>query len=243
MFLINPDYDYGRQCYNSFLINYKKVVPDFEIVGEVWPKLGTTDFSPYISRILSSGANILCSGLYGGDELKFVKQAVPYGLYKKMHVVEPGAGDTAVWMNVKTADASPVGAISVDRYPWWMLDNPKSKSFANKYREMGKADPNYGAMNQYNIIYALKEAIEAIGAVDTEKIIKYLEDRVFQTALGPIKMRGCDHQAMIPQWLGIVGFGDGLDYPHVINGKLTENIEGTYRPCEEIAKIRKEAQK
>lgn len=243
IFLINPNYDYGKQCYEVFIDAYKKVVPDCEIVGELWPKLGTTDFGPYVSRIMSSGAEVLLSSLYGGDELNFVKRAVPYGLYDKMHVIEPAAGDTAVWMNVKKGDPAPIGALSCARYPYWAIDDERNKNFVKKYMEIEGKIPGYAAYNQYYIIYALKNAIEAAGSLDTEKIIDALEDSVVDTFLGPVKIRACDHQAMMPMWTGPIGWEENLPFPHVINLKKLGDIESTYRSCEEIEKLRKEFNK
>src|SRR5437588_12761595 len=46
---IHPDYSYGRNAFDHFMIAYKKLVPGAEVVSEAWPKLGTTDFTAHIT--------------------------------------------------------------------------------------------------------------------------------------------------------------------------------------------------
>src|SRR5207247_10990442 len=45
---IAPDYEWGRLEHEGFLQPLKKLRPDIEVMGELWPKLGEKDFSPYI---------------------------------------------------------------------------------------------------------------------------------------------------------------------------------------------------
>ena len=53
---------------------------------EAWPKLGATDFTPHITKLLSDRPEILICGLWGGDYVAFYKQALRYGLFDKMKV-------------------------------------------------------------------------------------------------------------------------------------------------------------
>ena len=43
---IQPDYSYGRNVYEHFILAYQMLVPGATLVSEAWPKLGTTDFTP-----------------------------------------------------------------------------------------------------------------------------------------------------------------------------------------------------
>src|SRR5262245_16285853 len=51
---IHPDYSYGRNAFDHFMIAYKKMVPGAESVSEAWPKLGTTDFTSHITKTISA---------------------------------------------------------------------------------------------------------------------------------------------------------------------------------------------
>src|SRR4029078_257952 len=81
---IQPDYSYGRNVHEHFMLAYQKLVPGATAVSEAWPKLGATDFTPHITKLLSDRPEILICGLWGGDYVAFYKQALGYGLFDKM---------------------------------------------------------------------------------------------------------------------------------------------------------------
>src|ERR671919_2993263 len=47
---IHPDYSYGRNAFDHFMVAYNKLVPGASVVSEGWPKLGTTDFNTHITK-------------------------------------------------------------------------------------------------------------------------------------------------------------------------------------------------
>ena len=239
VFYIGPDYEFGHTAKKDFWNYYTKIVPDAKVIGELWPKLGTTDFTPYISKIMASGADLVVISLYGGGEHAFVKQASPYGLYKKKHVVQLLAGDQENWTKVKKGQPAAIGAVTGCRYPYWAIDDPRSKAFVKKFQAKTGQIPQYGAITTYSLIYALKDSIEAVKSTDTEKVVDFWTDRTFNTAIGPIKMRACDNQAMWPTWSGVVGWGDGLPFPHGTKLEKAVPIEATYNSCEYVGQVRK----
>ena len=81
---IHPDYSYGRNAFDHFKIVMKKMVPQAEMVSEGWPKLGTTDFTSHITKAISSKPDLLVSSVWGGDYVAMYKQALRYGMFKKM---------------------------------------------------------------------------------------------------------------------------------------------------------------
>jgi len=83
---IHPDYAYGRNCFDHFSIVSKKLLPGAQNASEAWPKLGSTDFTPHITKALAAKPDLLCTSLWGGDYVAFYKQALRYGVYDKMKV-------------------------------------------------------------------------------------------------------------------------------------------------------------
>ena len=83
---IQPDYSYGRNVHEHFMLAYQKLVPGATAVSEAWPKLGTTDFTPHITKLMSDKPDVLICGVWGGDYVAFYKQALRYGLFDKMKV-------------------------------------------------------------------------------------------------------------------------------------------------------------
>src|ERR1700730_4710898 len=78
---IHPDYSYGRNCFDHFMVAYKKLVPGAEVVSEGWPKLGTTDFTAHITKTISSNPDLIMSSVWGGDYVALYKQALRYGMF------------------------------------------------------------------------------------------------------------------------------------------------------------------
>jgi branched-chain amino acid transport system substrate-binding protein len=231
------DYETGKNSLKAFKEKYLGLVPDAKIVDELWAPLGTTDFTAYISKIANSGANaFFLACIYGGGELAFSKQAYAFGLYDKMHAIQPCAGDIETWSGVKKGEPYPKGALATCRYPFWAIKDPKSKQFVEKHQKKVGFFPSYGAMNQYVIMYALKAAIEKVGEVDTEKIINALEGMVLDTFVGKIPIRPYDHQAMMPNWYGIMNFTREFSFPHITKTDVIG--EEGYHTVEQIKKIR-----
>lgn len=242
-----PDYEWGRVAARDFMEIYKRHIPDAVVVREVWVPLGTTDFTPYISAMLGSGAELLQHSFFGGMDLAFTRQSWGMGLFDKLRVSASCSGDPETWYEVKKGDPYPKGAIGTCRYPYWALKNPANREFIRKFQERTKIAPNYGAINQYIVVHTLAEIIKEVGAVDTEKIIDALKGRVIRAPFDPpldkIKIRACDQQAMFPTWVGIIDFSPELPFPHVTQLTAAADPETTYRSCGEIMKIREEARK
>jgi branched-chain amino acid transport system substrate-binding protein len=237
---IDPDYEYGHAMNGVFWEFYPKYVPGATSIDALWPPLETKDYTPYISKIMSSDAELVVTSLFGGYDLTFIKQAYPLGFFDKFHYFCQADGDTEVMVSIKPGQPFPKGGLAVARYPYWEPITPKSLEFAKKFQSRFGTIPSYGSLNEYMIIYALKQAIEKVGSVDTEKIIDAMEGMVFSTLLGPIEMRACDHQAMMPCWVGITDVTSDVPYPHVTQLQKFDNPYTIYHSCEEIMKARKQ---
>lgn len=232
------DYETGKNTLKAFKEKYYELVPDAKVIDELWAPLGTTDFTAYVTKIANSGADaFFLACIYGGGELAFTKQAYAFGLYEKMHALQSCAGDVETWSKVKKGEPYPKGALATCRYPFWAIDDPANKRFVDEHYKKVGFWPSYGAMNQYVITYALKAAIEKVGAVDTEKIVDALSGMVLDTFVGKIPIRACDHQAMMPNWYGIIDFTPDLTFPHITQVKSVG--ESGYHTCEQIKKLRK----
>ena len=231
------DYETGKNSLKGFKEKYLSLVPDAKIIDELWAPLGTTDFTAYITKMANSGADaFFLACIYGGGELAFTKQAYAFGLYDKMKAIQPCAGDVETWYEVKKGEPYPKGALATCRYPYWAIKDPRNKAFVEKHNKLVGFPPSYGAMNQYFIIYALKAAIEKVKAVDTEKIIGALEGMTLNTFVGKVPIRAYDHQAMMPNWYGVIDFEPNLTFPHIV--KVDILGEEGYHTVEQIKAIR-----
>jgi branched-chain amino acid transport system substrate-binding protein len=239
VFIIGPDYEYGHRCKKDFMQAYTQLVPDAQVIGELWPKLGTKDYTPYISKIMGSGCDFVYCSLWGGDVLSFTKTAWPFGYFDKIK----HAGQD--WGNIEglskmTREAYPKGAIGGSHYPWWVLDNPVSNAYWPKFKKLTGMDAGLAAASGYTTVYAMKKAIEKAGAIHTEKIIDALEGLEFDSPAGRLQIRACDHQTLWPFWVGPVAMTAEHPWPHITNPVLIDP-EKCYSSCSEVEAARKAA--
>ena len=237
--MLNPDYEYGYECGRDFMEVYGKLVPGAELIYSDFPPLGTGDYTPYITKLMASDAEILFHAFYGGDYLTFTKQAVPAGVYDRLHVVGASCGGTETVCSMTKDNPAPIGEILSDEFPYWEIEYPEAKRVASLFMEKQAVSfGSYEACLGYTTVYAMKEAIEAAGAVDTEKIIDYLEGAEIDSPIGKVKIRAIDHQAMWPPYAGTMAFTTDYTWPHITNIWYPEPIESSYHTPEYIEAVR-----
>ena len=238
--LIAPDYEYGHDLWNHFWGYLKALKPNAELVQQNWPKLGEPDHSAYITALLQSGAEAFFSGVWGAQEIAFVKQGKPYGLFEKLAYFSPAIGNPDELDPL--GKEAPVGAIS-NGFPWYdaglQKQYPTLSEWVKRYQDRtGGQEPKLGSSWGYATTYIVAEAIKRAGAVDTAKVIGVL-DQGFEMAFpwGTVVMRGCDHQALPPQWTGIVRL-NAAGKPIMAEVQETQGKD-IVPSCEEVADLRK----
>jgi len=192
---IGPDYEYGQMCTQAFVDWIKKLKPEVEIVHQGWPKLGETDYTPYIAPCLAAKPDACFMSLWGGHFVTFAKQAKPYGFFEKVKVVAAGEGgspETAMALKDDLPLGITTNAYDVFYYP----DTPEHKDYCERLKKFtGEEYAPSWAITGYIATQWLVEGIEKAGSTDTKKVIKALEGLTIQTPIGKQTMRAKDHQA------------------------------------------------
>jgi branched-chain amino acid transport system substrate-binding protein len=218
---IHPDYAYGRNCFDHFTVVSKKLMPRAQHVSEGWPKLGSTDFTPHITKALSTKAELLCTSLWGGDYVAFYKQALRHGLYEKMKVATTlglGANPSAIG---KDHPEGVIGGVHSNYHFTYPAGNrwPLNQTFVQKYHAKFNEYPNFQAEGAYTSTYMLKSAIEKAnqlsgGWPDDDMIISLLEGMMFAGPAGYVYIRPDNHQGYKD---AITGFSKNVpEYPFPI---------------------------
>ena len=65
--VINQDYAWGRDSWEIFISTLKALKPDVQVVAELFPKFGSTDFSSEISRLQALAPDVILSTSWGGE--------------------------------------------------------------------------------------------------------------------------------------------------------------------------------
>ncbi len=218
---IHPDYSYGRNAFDHFNVAIKKLLPDIQVVSEGWPKLGTTDFTPHITKAISAKPDLLVTALWGGDYVAFYKQALGYGLFKKMKVAGTINFALAPHAIGKDHPEGVIAGVHANYHFTHPAGNrwPLNKSFVERYFKRWKEYPNFEAEGAYTALYLLKTAVERAnrltgGWPDVEAIISQLEGLSFESPAGYIFIRPDNHQGYKDT---ITGFSmKSPDYPFPI---------------------------
>ncbi|MCL5965937.1 MAG: ABC transporter substrate-binding protein [Deltaproteobacteria bacterium] len=212
---IGPDYEYGRTMWEIFKAKTKEQNPKAEFIGEQWPKLFIPDYTPYINAILAAKPDAVFCTLWGGDLVAFIKQAEPYGLFKKMKwIIATGADITVVRQLGKDM---PKGIIADQRYYFFWPNTARNREFVKAYLARYKEYPSAWAAEGYDGIHFLAEAIKKAGSTDTEKVIHALEGLTLDLPRGTATLRKEDHQLSCDFMVGETTFVK--QYPFAIVGK------------------------
>lgn len=156
---INPDYSYGRNCWEAFKTVLKHFNPKVEPVLDLWPKLGTTDFSSHIAAIKKAKPDLLMSAHWSGDCPIFLKQGMAVGLFKEMKACFTTAG--LVHETLKKA-FTPEGMILGYNtlYFDWTNTWPLLTNFTKKYYARFKSYPYNESDHAYFVLEAYKTGVE-----------------------------------------------------------------------------------
>lgn len=191
MYIIGQDYSFGHVVSDNAirLLNQKR--PDIEIVGNEFHPIGQVkDFTPYVTKIVSSGADAVITGNFGADMVSLARSIIDSGLDIPIYTFyaaydgitatlgEDGKGRIRL---IHTEISNPI-------------PTPQRKEFIRAFKA---ANPN-NDVTQPRLINALSmvvAAMEETQSTDPYDIALALEDMRFTTLSGEeIWMRGDDHQ-------------------------------------------------
>ncbi|PID75146.1 MAG: ABC transporter substrate-binding protein [Deltaproteobacteria bacterium] len=195
---IGPDYAFGHQSWEYFEKYLKELKPDASFLPKdqvAFPPFKTTDFNPYINKILKSGADGVLVSLWGGNLIDFIRQADEMGFFDGKRQVLATLGAATEVLSA-LGDKMPEGLWVGTRY--WFLANPAKKNtdFVKAYKDRFGDYPSYNAHGAYSAIYAYKAAAEKAGSLDKDKIIEALEGLTVDLPIGPVTIRPEDHQGL-----------------------------------------------
>ncbi len=180
--LTGSDYAGGRDVIAEFKGSYLK--KGGKVLKEIFPPLGTTDFSAYLTDIKSLNPPVTYDFLPGTDAVRFIQQYGEYGLMQKM----PLTGFTIIdSLMLNTLGKAMIGVISATTYiP--AVDNPESKRFVAAYQAKFNALPDNFSEYGYVAGQAIAEALKATnGDTAKDKLAEALVKVKFAAPRGPFR--------------------------------------------------------
>jgi branched-chain amino acid transport system substrate-binding protein len=197
--IVAPNYEYGQSAAANFKKLIKEVNPNAEIVAEQYPALGKIDAGATVNALGQAKPEGIFNVLFGADLTPFVREGNLRGLFEGKVVASLLTGEPEYLLPL--GEETPEGWI-VTGYPWEQVEHPAHKAFVAAYRAKYNDTPRLGSLLGYVVTYMIRDMIEKAGSTETPALIKALEDMRFDTIIGPVTMRGLDHQASLGAWVG-----------------------------------------
>jgi branched-chain amino acid transport system substrate-binding protein len=197
--IVAPNYEYGQSAAANFKRLIKEANPKAEIVAEQFPALGKVDAGATVNALAQGKPDAIFNVLFGPDLPPFVREGNARGLFEGKLVASLLSGEPEYLLPL--GEETPEGWI-VTGYPWEQIQEPKHKAFVDAYRAKFNDTPRLGSLLGYVVVHMVRDLIEKAGGTDTETLIKTFEDMKFDTAVGPVTMRGIDHQSTHGAWVG-----------------------------------------
>ena len=197
-YTIAPDYVYGRDSVRDWMKQLMKRNPQVQIVGQGWPKLFESDYTPYITQVANAKPDAGICVTFAGDTISFVKQGVMYGIFEKTKFFFVDLA-FAVQPIVKVQGKFVGGLHSRLGYSRSFPDTKANHDFCDSYTKRFGFALNEYVWRGYTPGLLLEGAVKKAGSTDAEKVVRALEDLTVAapTGVGPggtVTMRGRDHQ-------------------------------------------------
>jgi branched-chain amino acid transport system substrate-binding protein len=195
-FLVAPNYQAGKDMMNAFKETF--VPAGGRVVDEDYPKLGETDYAPYLTKIRQSGAKSVYCFFSGTDAVNFVKQYDQFGLKKSVKLC--GAGFLTEPDVLPAQGQSALGIITGHFYSP-LLDNPTNKKFVAPFRaQYGGKIPDGFACQGYDTAEVIVRALKAVNGntQDKMKLVEAIEKVEFDSPRGRFRFDPKTHNVIQP---------------------------------------------
>jgi len=196
VFQVAPNYQAGKDMMNAFKETF--VPAGGKVVAEDYPKLGETDYAPYLTKIKQSGAKAVFAFFSGTDAVNFVKQYDQFGL--KQSIKLTGAGFLTEPDVLPAQGASALGVITGHFYTP-LLDNPVNHRFVKDFRDkfFGKI-PDGFACQGYDTAEVIVRALKAVNGntQDKDKLVDAIAKTEFDSPRGRFRFDPKTHNVIQP---------------------------------------------
>ena len=196
VFQVAPNYQAGKDMMNAFKETF--LPAGGKVVAEDYPKLGETDYAPYLTKIKQSGAKAVFAFFSGTDAVNFVKQYDQFGL--KQSIKLTGAGFLTEPDVLPAQGGAALGIITGHFYTP-LLDNPVNHRFVKDFRDkfFGKV-PDGFACQGYDTAEVIVRALKAVNGntQDKDKLVDAIAKMEFDSPRGRFRFDPKTHNVIQP---------------------------------------------
>lgn len=188
--IVSADFVVGHEKADGVKAAFEKV--GGKVIEEIYPAFGTTDFSPYLTKIKGmKGVDAVWVFEPGSSGIHFVRQWGEYAVGKKIRLI--GSGGTFEESNIRElreAGDAVVGVICTTAYHH-SIDTPQNRRFVEAYKKIsGGKPPETGTESSYDAALLIIEGIKATkGEVeDVPKLLEAFKTAKIDAPRGPFRL-------------------------------------------------------
>jgi branched-chain amino acid transport system substrate-binding protein len=196
VFQIAPNYQAGKDMMAAFRETFTPA--GGKVIAEDYPKLGETDYAPYLTKIKQSGAKAVFAFFSGTDAVNFVKQYDQFGL--KGAIKLTGAGFLTEPDVLPAQGNSALGIITGHFYTP-LLDNAVNKKFVQDFRaRFNNKMPDGFACQGYDTAEVIVRALKAVNGntQDKDKLVDTIARMEFDSPRGRFRFDPKTHNVIQP---------------------------------------------
>lgn len=229
------DYEYGHAITNSFWKFMKRLKPEATLAGQTWWRTGEPDLVPYLTAIMNAKPDAVFFGTGGAGMANVLRTMKTLGFESRVPTIIHTAIDLSV-LRPLGANA-PEGVTGTSDYLFYYPDTPANQAFAKAFQAAYGNPPGFPAFHGYNTANFIAAAFKKARTLDREKFIDALEGLKIPSPVGEVEMRACDHQVVLPLFLGVTK--KTSQYEFLVGSNITTLRGADVMPtCDDIKKAR-----
>lgn len=190
-FCITPDYVFGKALLES--TTEAVTANGGQVLGNAYHATQETEFSSYLNNAAASGADVLAILNVGGQTINTVKQAISFGLNKKMKIV-------IVWSTgltqFRAIGATSMAGVYAGAQYWHGVETPNNKKLVDAVQKKYETNPGYGLAAAYYQVKAMLDGVVNAGSTKSSDVIKAMVSKPFKGVTGDEVFRADDHQLL-----------------------------------------------
>ena len=231
------DYEWGRTTVKVFTEELAKLNPEATITRQLWPRIGETNLTSYITAALADKPDLIMAVMFGSGTNSLIKQGKAYGLLQRTELLTFLSTESYMSLGRDIPD----GVHGWARGPFYALTTDAAKEFVAKYQAAHDGEyPNDWGILGYDVMYIIAGALDKAGSTDPAALREALGAMSFDTLRGEIRMRTIDNTFNAPSFIGVTKMTGDYPFPvmtdvNVIPGDLTLPDEATVEALREAA--------
>jgi urea transport system substrate-binding protein len=190
-YLVGSDYNFPRTA--NKLIYAQLSLAGGTVVGEDYVSMEAENFHAIIDRIQATQPDLVFSTLNGSSNLHFYRQYQAAGITPAQIPI--------MAVSIAEGEVQRIGPATIGHYASWSyfqsLDLPSNQRFVHSFQQRYGADrvTSDPIETAYFQVYLWKQAVEAAGSFESDRVRQAAYGQTFNTPGGPITLEANHHVA------------------------------------------------